>query len=59
MLAAQNDFERRKLDIINNEQELVALELEQAQAEADALKAMDDVILLPPPLIPPMQIYHS
>ena len=42
MLAAQNDFERRKLDLINNEQELVALELEQAQAEADALKVMDE-----------------
>ena len=42
LLAAENDFERRKLGIINNEQELVALELEQAQAEADALKAMDD-----------------
>ena len=41
-LAAQNDFERRKLGIINNEQELVALELEQAQSEADALKAMDE-----------------
>lgn len=42
MLAAQNDFERRKLDIINNEQELIALELEQAQAHADALKLMDE-----------------
>jgi len=42
MLAAQNDFERRKLDIINNEQELINLELEQAQAQADALKLMDE-----------------
>jgi hypothetical protein len=42
MLAAQNDFESRKLNVINNEQELISLELEQAQAEADSLKAMDE-----------------
>ena len=42
MLAVQNDFERRKTQFMENEMALAQIQLEQATAENEALKSMDD-----------------
>ena len=42
MLAVQNDFERRKTQFMENEMALAQIQLEQATAENEALKLMDD-----------------